>query len=46
MEYRLADKLKDPKKLIELVDAGIEDPEIATCAFAEILEQLYQSDKY
>ena len=46
MDYRLADKLKDPKKLIELVDAGIEDPEVATCALAEILEQLYQTDKH
>ena len=38
MNYRLSDKLKDPKKLIELVDAGITDPEIATCALAEVLE--------
>ena len=46
MNYRLSDKLSDPKKLIEIVEAGIENPEIATCAFAEVLEQLYHSDKY
>ena len=38
MNYRLSDKLRDPKKLIEIVEAGIENPEIATCAFAEVLE--------
>ena len=38
MNYRLADKLPDPKKLIELVDYGIENPEVATNVVAEVLE--------
>lgn len=46
MDYRLSDKLPEPKKLIDIVEAGIENPEIATCAFAEVLEQLYNTDKY
>ena len=45
MNYRLSDKLRDPKTLIQLVDEGINNPEVATNAIAEILEQLYQSDK-
>ena len=32
--------------IIQLVDEGINNPEVATNAIAEILEQLYQSDKY
>lgn len=38
MDYRLSDKLSEPKKLIDIVEAGIENSEIATCAFAEVLE--------
>lgn len=38
LNYRLGDKLRDPKKLIEIVDAGIEDPEVSVCAIAEVLE--------
>jgi len=38
MNYRLSDKLADPKTLIQLVDEGINNPEIATNAIAEILE--------
>jgi hypothetical protein len=32
--------------MIEVVDAGINDPFIATSAFAEVLHQLYNSNKY
>lgn len=46
MNYRLSDKLADPKLLIQIVEEGINNPEIATNAIAEILEQLYNSDKY
>lgn len=46
MNYRLSDKLADPKLLIQIVEEGIINPEIATNAIAEILEQLYNSDKY
>jgi len=38
MDYRLSEKLPEPKKLIDIVEAGIENSEIATCAFAEVLE--------
>ena len=37
MNYRLSDKLADPKKLIEIAQMGANDPEIATNAFAELL---------
>jgi hypothetical protein len=38
MNYRLSDKLPDPKKLMDIIDQGILDPELATNAFAEVLE--------
>jgi small subunit ribosomal protein S29 len=38
LNYRLSDKLRDPKKLIDIVDAGINDPEISVSAFGEVLE--------
>ena len=38
LRYRLSDKCSDPKKLMDIVDAGIADPELATNAIAEILE--------
>jgi len=34
----MKDKLPEPKKLIEVVDMGIDDPKLATNAFAEVLE--------
>ena len=46
MNYRLGDRLADPKKLIEVCDYGIQNPDMATCAIAEVLEQLYKTDKY
>jgi small subunit ribosomal protein S29 len=46
MNYRLSDKLADPKLLMQLVDEGINNPEVATNAIAEVLEQLYISDKF
>ena len=38
MEVRCSDKLPDPKKLIEIVDFGINNPDLATSALGEILE--------
>ncbi len=38
MNYRLSDKLADPKLLIQIVEEGINNPEIATNAIAEVLE--------
>lgn len=46
MNYRLSDRLADPKTMIEICDAGIENADLATNAIAEILEQLYKTDKY
>jgi small subunit ribosomal protein S29 len=46
MNYRLSDKLRDPKKLIEIAQAGVDDPEVAINAFAELLNQCYASDKF
>ena len=46
MNYRLSDKLADPKLLMQIVEEGINNPEVATNAIAEVLEQLYNSDKY
>jgi small subunit ribosomal protein S29 len=46
LNYRLSDKLRDPKKLIEIVDEGIRNPEVSISAFGEVLEQLYRSDKH
>jgi len=46
MNYRLSDKLRDPKTMIEICDYGLENPDLATCCIAELLEQCYQSDKY
>lgn len=46
MNYRLSDRLADPKTMIELIDEGINNPELATNVIAEVLEQLYKSDKY
>ena len=46
MDYRMSEKLEAPKKLIDIVNYGIENPDASTNAFAEILHQLYKSDKY
>lgn len=46
MNYRLSDKLPEPKKLIEIAQMGVDNPEIATNAFAELLNQCYTTDKF
>ena len=46
MDYRLSDKLPDPKKLIELAQMGVDNSEVATNAFAELLNQCYNTDKF
>lgn len=46
MNYRLSDKLRDPKKLIEIAQMGVDNAEVATNAFAELLNQCYNSDKF
>ena len=37
LNYRLADKLPTPKKLIDIANFGIENPELSTNAFGELL---------
>ena len=46
MNYRISDKLADPKTLFDIANEGVNNPESATNALAEILEQLYKSDKH
>jgi len=41
LRHRVADKVSDPKVIMDIVDAGIKDPWLATNAIAEVLEQLY-----
>lgn len=45
MKIRCSDKLTNPKKLIDIADFGIKEPELATSAFGELLEQIYATDK-
>lgn len=40
----MTDVLKNPKSIIEIIDAGIKNPEYATCAMAEVLNQVYNTD--
>lgn len=46
MDVRCGEKLPSPQRLMDIVDLGINTPHLATCAFAEILEQLYNSDSF
>jgi len=45
MLERISHFLKEPKTLLEIADYGIENPEFATCAIAEIVNQLYSTDE-
>jgi hypothetical protein len=38
MNVRCSHKLPDPKNLIDIVDFGINNPELATSAFGELLQ--------
>lgn len=46
MNIRCAYTLPNPKKLMDIVDLGIANPDLATSCFGELLEQLYHSDKF
>jgi small subunit ribosomal protein S29 len=46
MNYRLANKLPEPRTIMDICNFGIENPVLATNCIAEILEQLYYTDKY
>ena len=45
MDYTLKDKCPAPKTLLDIAEAGIADPNLATNAIAELLEQCYNQDK-
>ena len=46
MDFKLSDKLRDPVKLVEIAEAGANDPVLATNAFGELLNQVYHTDKF
>lgn len=46
MQTRCAHVLPDPKNLIDIVDLGLANPDLATSCFGELLEQLYHSDRF
>jgi small subunit ribosomal protein S29 len=46
MNYRLVDKLHEPRKLIDILNFGIANPDLSTNCIGELLEQLYNSDKF
>jgi len=41
LKYRLSEKCPEPKTLMDIIEAGQLDPNLATNAIAELLEQLY-----
>lgn len=41
---RIFDVIKEPKNIFEIGQAGILNPDYATCAMAEVLGQVYQLD--
>jgi small subunit ribosomal protein S29 len=45
MNSRISDHLKAPETLIEIANYGIENSDYATCAIAEIVNQLYNQDE-
>lgn len=38
LDYRISDKCRDPTKMIDIINAGIEDPLMATNAIAEVFD--------
>jgi len=46
MKYRVGEKVPEPKVFADIAAYGIKNGEAATNALAEILEQLYATDKY
>lgn len=46
MSVRCSDKLKDPKKVMDIIKFGIENPDLATSCLGELLQQLYHTNKH
>jgi len=44
-DLRLADRLPEPKTLLDIANFGVSEAPFSTVCIAEILEQLYNSDK-
>ena len=45
-QRRVIDIIEKPKTMLDLINAGIENPRYATCALAEVLYQLYRSESH
>ena len=39
----MTDKLAEPKTVLDILNAGINNPEYSTCAMGEMLHQIYES---
>jgi hypothetical protein len=37
----MTDVLPKPKSIVDIIDAGLKNPQYATCAMAEVLLQVY-----
>jgi hypothetical protein len=46
MNIRCSTRILAPKKMLDLVDFGINNPDLATSCLGEVLEQLYHTDKF
>eukprot|EP01017_Pseudomicrothorax_dubius_P033825 TRINITY_DN4568_c0_g1_i3.p1 TRINITY_DN4568_c0_g1~~TRINITY_DN4568_c0_g1_i3.p1 ORF type:complete len:684 (+),score=196.56 TRINITY_DN4568_c0_g1_i3:126-2177(+) len=46
IRFRLADKLPNPKTLLDIVDYRLKDSLLCTNAYAELLEQLYNMESH
>lgn len=44
-KWRLTDLDAQPKTLLDIVNLGIKNPNYSTCAFAEVLHQIYESNQ-
>lgn len=40
----MTDVLKNPKSILQIIEAGIKNPEYSICAMAEVLKQVYESE--
>ena len=41
----MTDKLAQPKTVLDILNAGLNNPEYSTCAMGEMLNQIYSSEK-
>jgi hypothetical protein len=43
-KWRLTDLEASPKTLLDILNVGLKNPTYSTCAFAELLHQIYESE--